>query len=94
MVKTTINQTIIRPEAALISNGESNRNPEGIMITGEVKERLFQGKYYRVSMTSANGIILTFYLPGGNPPPLINELIKLSLNSQGIVVEPLAEWRK
>jgi ABC-type Fe3+/spermidine/putrescine transport system ATPase subunit len=84
---------LIRPEAARIFNKITHQEHEGFDISGVVKERLFQGKYYHVSMVSNTGVLLTFDLPSEDPPPLINEKIELILNPSGIVLGSKEEWK-
>jgi ABC-type Fe3+/spermidine/putrescine transport system ATPase subunit len=73
-------QVLIRPEAARID--VAGPNP----LEGTVVGRSFRGEYYRLSISHATGIELTFNFQAGATLPALGEAVELSLDPRALVL--------
>ena len=73
-------QLLIRPEAARLDG--TGPNP----LHGVVVGRSFRGEYYRLGVSHASGVELTFNFPTGATLPALGETIGLSLNPRALLL--------
>lgn len=79
---------LIRPDAARIIDDETFFPEKEIIILGVVKDRLFQGRSYRIQLETETGLALNFDLPNDIPPPPKGKVIRLALPPSCVVVVP------
>ncbi|MCP4693584.1 MAG: ABC transporter ATP-binding protein [Desulfobacterales bacterium] len=78
---------LLRPESARLVEDDAVA-PRETLVSGTVKERVFQGANYHVTVASDRGGTLVFDIPNETPPPLAGELIRLALKPAGMVLMP------
>ncbi len=78
---------LIRPEAAGIATKDTPPDDRNPRVAGVVKDRLFQGRYYQVSLETEAGLVLIFDLPHEPRPPRPGQMIDLVLKSEALVLE-------
>lgn len=74
---------LVRPEAARLAD---KPGPGETEVFGVVKERIFQGRAYRVTLETKSGRLLVFDLPNDDRPPDTCEPIRLILKPSAMSV--------
>ena len=78
---------LVRPESARLASDSAHIPPEKeTIIHGKVKNRVFQGPYYHISIESDSDHILLFDLPNEPQPPNPGERISLKINPSAVVI--------
>ena len=75
-------QLLIRPEAARVKETGPN------LLVGVVAERSFRGGYYRLGVSHASGVGLTFNFPATAALPPLGESVALSLAPEALMLLP------
>ncbi len=75
---------IFRPDGArIISADKTGKMTEGIVLSGTITKRQFQGGSYKITVVA--GIPFSFDIPLEPPPPAMNEQITLHLTPSSII---------
>ncbi|MFH0994296.1 MAG: ABC transporter ATP-binding protein [Pseudomonadota bacterium] len=86
---------LIRPEAAAVVPAYNRHSQEQLtkngqspvtVISGIVTQRLFQGRFYRLRIETAERLSLTFDLPNTPPPPSMGADVYLAICQSGVVL--------
>ncbi len=76
---------LIRPEGSQMITPPAVTEPPGLVLSGTVTNRLFQGGSYRVTLQCADNF-LTFDLPIDPPPPEVGMGIHLAVNPAALIL--------
>lgn len=79
---------LLRPESARLVDEGAALSGRETMVRGTVRDRLFQGAFYHISMKSSGGRTLVFDISNETPPPLPGEPVFLALKPSGMVLMP------
>jgi ABC-type Fe3+/spermidine/putrescine transport system ATPase subunit len=83
---------VLRPEAARMIVDEDQLQRPAAVISGIVQERLFQGYYYHLRLSTGTGLGLTFHLPHEPVPPACGQPIRLALQASAMtLMRPVQE---
>jgi ABC-type Fe3+/spermidine/putrescine transport system ATPase subunit len=77
---------VLRPEAARMIIDEKQLQSPATVVSGIVRERLFQGHFYHLHLVTENGMELTFHLPHEPVPPFAGQPIRLTLQPSAMVL--------
>ncbi len=79
---------LLRPESARLVDDNAALPAGEAMVSGRVKERLFQGAHYHIGVEIDRKRILVFDVSNETPPPAVGEMIHLALKPSGMVLMP------
>ena len=76
---------LLRPEPVRIAKKSRLNNEKHIIITGRVRELIFQGPVYKITLQTDSGIELIFNLSSTVPRPVKDNVIRLTLPLSSLV---------
>ncbi len=79
---------LLKPDCAKILPRDGAPPQGGVEVAAEVKEKLFQGRTYRLGVSINRGPTLHFDLSSRFPAPRVGDTVRMALSAFGMVVMP------